>query len=107
MAQNTVIKGRDNPVIFEFKMTGDFAANQLNTFDSITLDIGGESYSTATTPANLEIVNDNELRLKIGDTTALDPGGYIPEIVGISADYNDGYLLNGLKRKILDPVIVK
>lgn len=106
MAQDTVIKGKDNPVIFNFSMTGDFAANQLNTFDSITLDIGGESYSTASTPDQLFIVSGNQLRLRIGDTTTLDPGGYVPEINGFSADYNDGYLLHGLKRRIFGPVRV-
>lgn len=106
MAQDTVIKGKDNPVIFNFTMTGDFAANQLNTFDKVTVDIGGEAYATDTTPNQLFIVSGNQLRLKIGDITTLAVGGYIPEIIGYSTDYNDGYLLSGVKRRLFGAVRV-
>lgn len=106
MAQDTVIKGKDNPVIFQFVFTGDFSALQLNSFSKITLDIGGELYSTDITPDNLFIVNDNELRLKIGDTTSLEPGRYNFELVGYSASYDDGYLLHGEKKRILSSIKV-
>jgi len=99
--QNEIYKGFDNPVVFTFAFTGEFAANGLSNFTDITLDIGGESYSTVTTPNQLFLNGNNELRLKIGDTTALIAGSYKPEIVGFSATYNDGYLLNGALNKKL------
>lgn len=106
MAQDTVIKGKDNPVIFQFSFTGDFSTLQLNSFSRIALTIGEESYSTDITPDNLFIVNDTELRLKIGDTTELEPGRYNFELVGYSASYDDGYLLHGAKKPILSSIKV-
>lgn len=100
--QNVIYKGFDNPVVFTFSFSGEFATNGLSNFTEITLDIGGENYSISGTPANLFLNGDNELRLKIGDTTALDVGSYRPEIVGFSATYDDGYLLNGALNKQLD-----
>lgn len=104
--QNVIIKGKDNPVIFNFSFTGDFAAEQLASFDRITLQLGTETYDTSTQPNLLFLVGNAQLRLKIGDTTQLSPGGYTPEIIGYSADYDDGYLLTGAKRRLITPVII-
>lgn len=106
MSQSIVIKGRDNPAIFEFSFTGDFASLQLNTFSRVVVNIGTESYSTDLTPSNLFIVGDTELRLKIGDTTTLDVGSYTPEIIGYSAAYDDGYLLSGAKKRLFSNITV-
>lgn len=106
MAQNRIIKGLDNPVIMTFSFSGDFSVNGLNTFTSITLDIGTDTYSTTLTPDQLFIVSDNELRLSIGDTTTLDAGGYLPEIMGYSATYDDGYLLSGALNPNLGAIII-
>lgn len=104
--QNVIIKGKDNPVIFTFNFTGDFAAEQLASFDRITVQLGAELYDTSSQPSILFLVGSNQLRLKIGDTTQLAPGGYTPEIIGYSADYDDGYLLTGAKRRLITPVII-
>lgn len=104
--QNVIVKGNDNPVVMTFSFTGDFLASGLNTFTSITLTIGGEEYSTNLTPDNLSVESDTELRLKIGDTTALADGRYLPEIVGFSATYDDGYLLSGQCKPILGNITV-
>ena len=106
MAQDKIIKGLDNPIVMEFTFTGDFAALGLNTFTSINVDIGTETYTTLTTPDNLFIVSNTELRLKIGDTTALDVGAYLLEIVGFSPTYNDGYLISGSCNAVLGSVYV-
>lgn len=106
MAQDTVIKGKDNPVIFQFSFTGDFATLQLNSFSRIELTIDSESYSTDLTPDNLFIVNGSELRLKIGYITELEPGRHNFELVGYSPDYNDGYLLHGPKKPLLQNIRV-
>jgi len=106
MTQNVIVKGKDNPVVISWTFTGDFAASGLNTFTRIELIIGGETYSTDLTPDNLSIESDAELRLKIGDTTALADGNYLPQIVGYSATYDDGYLLSGDCKRILGTVRV-
>lgn len=103
--QNTVIKGRDNPVIITFSFNGDFAADQLNTFTRIELTIFADTdevYSTDNTPQQLFIVNGNQLRLVIGDTTALERGNYNYQIIGFSPIYDDGYELHGSKRPIAE-----
>jgi hypothetical protein len=107
MAQNKVIKGLDNPVVMNFTFTGDFAALGLNTFTSINLDLGDETYTTLLNPNNLFIVSNTELRLRIGDTTALVAGSYLPEIVGFSATYNDGYLISGSCNVVLGSIYVE
>lgn len=106
MAQNKIIKGFDNPVIMQFTFTGDFAASGLNTFTSISLSIGAETYTTLANPDNLFIVSNTELRLKIGDITTLPEDAYLPEIVGFSINYNDGYLISGACNAILDAILV-
>lgn len=91
-------------MIFDFTFGGDFAALGLNTFTRVELtifaDAGNEVYSTDLAPNQLFIVNNNQLRLKIGDTTALVKGSYKFQIIGYSATYDDGYELHGLKRQI-------
>lgn len=104
--QNVIVKGNDNPVVMTFSFAGDFAASGLNTFISVDLVIGGETYSTDGTPTNLSIESDTELRLKIGDTTTLDAGNYLPEIIGYSATYDDGYLISGACKPILGNIKV-
>ena len=106
MTQNVVIKGRDNPVIVNFAFTGDFAALGLNTCTRIDVGIGGETYSTSN-PANVSVENSGrELHIKIGDTTQLEAGAYMLDIVGFSATYNDGYVLSGLEKPRLGYVYV-
>ena len=106
MSQNLVIKGDDNPVVMTFTFTGEFLANGLSEFTEITVDIGGELYSTVNDAANLFLNGNLELRLKIGDTTTLTVGSYLPEIHGISATYDDGYLLSGTNKIIIGEIYV-
>jgi hypothetical protein len=107
MAQNKIIKGLDNPVIMKFTFTGDFAASGLSTFTSINVSIGDETYTTILNPDNLFVVSDTELRLRIGDVTALSRGAYLPEVVGFSLTYNDGYLISGSCNVILGSIYVE
>ncbi len=93
--QNVIVKGLDNPVVMTFSFTGDFAASGLNTFTSIQIVIGGETYTTDGTPDNLSIESDTELRLKIGDTTTLAAGNYLPTITVFSLTYADGFMVSG------------
>lgn len=106
--QNVIYKGYDNPVVFEFTFSGEFATDGLSNFTSMTVNIGTESYTTDGTPSQLFLNGNNELRLKIGDITALEVGSYQPEIIGYSATYDDGYLLNSsLNRQLAESVKVK
>lgn len=89
MPQNVIIKGKDNPVVITFAFTGDFASLGLNTFTSVSVQVGDETYTTG--GPNLSIESNSELRLKIGDVTTLDAGYYLPTIIGYSATYDDGF----------------
>lgn len=102
--QQTVYLGLDNPVIINGSFSGEFTS--WSDFTRIVLTIGGEVYATDTTPAQL-FINGNELRLKIGDTTALQPGGYPLRIVGYSPAYDDGYVLTDRKMGNIPAVIVQ
>jgi len=93
--QNLIIKGKDNPARLVFTFAGDVT---LASFTSITLGIGGELYTSGS--AQLA-VDGNDLVLSIGDTTALAPGSYYPEIIGYSPQFDDGYLLSGEKLRVL------
>ena len=101
---NKIYLGNDNPVVFQFELGGDFALLGLNTFtDGVTLTIGNEEYSTETTPVQLFIVDNTDLKLNIGDSTSLVEGNYPVTIKGFSVNYDDGYVLNDRNAsKIID-----
>lgn len=90
--QNRLFIGRDNPIVLEFNFTGDFASGGLSNFDNITVNIGGEEYSTNNDPDKI-IVDGDALRIAIGDVTQLTPGFYQLELIGYSSTYDDGYVL--------------
>ena len=104
---NIIYKGRDNEVFIAFTFDGDFAATGLANFDEVTLDIGGETYSTVTTPSQLFLKDNFTLALKIGDITTLTVGNYSPEIIGISTTYNDGFILNCATSSKISSITVK
>lgn len=92
---NVIYLGRDNEVEIVFTFSGDFSTSGLSTFDYVELMLGGEGYSTNTTPDQLYIKDDFTLVIKIGDITSLQTGNYAPSITGyLNPDYNDGYVLN-------------
>ena len=115
MISDTVIKGKDNPVIMNFAFpsstigtepANEFETLGLDSFDEITVDIQNESYSTINTPENLFLNGNYQLRLKIGSITNLSLGTYNPEVIGISAEYPNGYLLSGAQTTALGPIFV-
>jgi hypothetical protein len=91
--QNVVYLGKDNPVIIDFTFTGDFAVDGLSNFTDIQVDIGGEQYTLILNPTNVIVSTDTQLRVLIGVDTALSVGAYSIKITGISATYDDGYVL--------------
>lgn len=105
--QAVVIKGDDNPIVIGGTFKDDFAASGFNTFARVELIIGDETYGTDTTPSQLFVVDVNELRLKIGATTNLAVGNYLPTIKGYSPTYPNGYTITGDKKKILDIIKVR
>lgn len=101
--QNIVVKGFDNEMVLKFTFTGDYSSGGLNNFDSLEATIGGEVYSTTTTPDSIFIEDDTTLYISIGDSTQLDEGYYHLKLVGFSGTYDDGFVLacggiNGLPR---------
>ena len=106
MLNNIIYKGHDNEVFIAFSFDGDFAVGGLTNFTEVKLIIGGEEYSTVSTPAQLSLEDDNTLNLSIGDITALDTGKYMPSIIGISATYDYGYVLNCSSSSQLDDYII-
>lgn len=93
MAQDTVIKGTDEPVVFEFDFSDspEFAEGGLDNFTYIEVSLCSETYSTLSDPSNLYTQDLNLLVLKIGGVTELDDGKYTPIIVG----YNNQNYING------------
>lgn len=90
--RNIVYLGHDNEIVLRFTFSGEFADGGLGNFDEIKMVVGGEEYSTTTTPENLFIV-DNELFATIGDTTALSVGYHHVLVTGYSGVYDDGFVL--------------
>ena len=105
MYQNIITKGSTNPVIILFGFRDEFAINGLANFDEITLEMGGELYSTVNDPDKLFVRGKNELRLMIGGTTTLKRGEYIPTIKGYSSTYN-GYEISSPRMRLLQPIKV-
>lgn len=103
-SQNIIVKGKGNPVVFSFTFKNDFATDGLSAFSEIKVNIGSESYSTIDNPDLLFLNGNFELRLKIGDTTSLDAGRYTPEIIGYTAEYDDGYVLSNTSIKPLSQI---
>lgn len=90
---NIIYLNRDNPVAIKFSFDGDFESIGLTGFDSITIEIGGETYSNVLNER--EVVFDVEtLRIRIGLLTSLSEGTYTIKIVGFSPTYPNGYVLN-------------
>ena len=96
------MKGRDNPVEISFSFDeGDFKELGLNTFSEIRVTLGSETYSTIDNPSQLFISNNVDLIVNIGNDTSLEEGHYLPEIVGYSNVYTQGYELTGKCKPIL------
>ena len=111
MQQNTIIKGRDNPVRMSFTFSGDFAEQGLNSFTRVEIKLGdsvySETYDTVANPTLLKILNSGTtLELSIGDTTNLAVGSYTPQIIGYSNVYDDGYELTGNCKRVLGKIKV-
>ena len=104
---NIIYKGRDNEVIIGFTFDGDFAALGLANFTEITLNLGGEGYSTLSTPVQLFLKDNFTLVFQLGDITSLEVGQYAPDIIGISATYDDGYILNCSTYSKISRIVVK
>lgn len=107
MAQNKIVKGRDNPVIINFDFTGSFASGGLNNFTKIVVGIGGESYNTEDNPDKVIVNGKFQLALMIGDVTNLESGNYDLTVTGYSSTYDNGYELTGADNKKLSSVVVK
>ena len=99
--QNTIIKGRDNPVTIELEIAGNYSDGSPPPFDRFMLTIGNESYDTALTDKlSIELIGVNStldkylinLVLIAGDT-GLDDGYYRPDIIGYSITYPNGYVI--------------
>jgi hypothetical protein len=104
---NLIIKGKDNPVIFILTFSDEFEELGLSNFSDLELIIGTETYSIVHTPNQLFLNGYKELRLKIGDITALNVGAYTVELIGYSEAYNDGYLLTGARKPVISLINVK
>jgi hypothetical protein len=103
--QNIVYLGKDNPIVIDFTFTGEFEADGLSNFTDIEVEIGGESYTLLANPTNVIVSTNTQLRVLIGDVTSLTDGAYSINVIGVSATYDDGYVLNSCGE--LERVIVK
>lgn len=107
MAKNKIIKGRDNPVVLNFIFYDSFAADGLNNFNKIVVEVGGESYNTEDNPDKVIVNGEFQLALLIGDVTNLESGNYDLTVTGYSSTYDNGYELTGADNKKLSSVVVK
>ncbi len=108
LLQNVIMKGRDNPVEISFSFyEGDFKERGLNTFSEVKVTLGSNTYSTVDNPDQVYIVNNTDLVLNIGSDPNLTVGTYLPEIIGISNVYTNGYELTGKCKPILGYLEVK
>jgi hypothetical protein len=109
MKQNLITVGSDLPVVLRFGLRGEFAADGLNTFDYLSVDIGDETYNTIDHADALFVsdLDDHLLYLKIGDVTQLSSGAYPLTVTGYSARYPKGYPLTSVHRRLLEPVVVQ
>lgn len=108
MLQNVIMKGRDNPVEISFSFSeGDFKELGLNTFSEVTVTLGSKTYSTTDNPSQVYVSNNSDLVINVGSDTSLEIGTYLPEIVGFSNVYPNGYELTGRCKPILGYLEVK
>lgn len=102
MQQNIIIKGRNNPVRIQFSFKGDFQQQGLSSFSRVELTLGNESYNTLDNPTEIKILEQGfVLEINIGMATLLPNGSYMPEIVGYSNVYTDGYELTSRCKPVL------
>lgn len=104
-AQNIVFLGKDNPVVIKFTFDGEFLADGLSNFTNIIVNVSTETYTLLLNPTNVIVFSNTELRIAIGTDTALTAGSYDITVTGISANYDDGYIL--IDEGELDSIIVK
>lgn len=90
--QDTVIKGKDNPLVinFTFSIPSDPTFG-LDTFTEIDVNFGAEDYSLTADPTIVVVNSNTQLQLNLGDTAEPYPS-YLT-IVGTNATYPDGYEL--------------
>ncbi len=108
MLQNVIMKGRDNPVEISFSFNeGDFEQLGLNTFSEVKVTLGSKTYSTIDNPSQVYVSDNTDLVLNLGSDPSLEVGNYLPEIVGFSNVYTNGYELTGKCKPILGYLEVK
>lgn len=96
------MKGRDNPVEISFSFDeGDFKELGLNTFSEIKVTLGSNTYSTIDNPSQVFVSNNTDLTINVGGDENLEKGSHLPEIVGYSNVYTQGYELTGKCKPIL------
>lgn len=98
MAQNTIYKGRDNPVVIEF------VGVDLTLLDDISVSIGADNRTLLSNPASVIVLSATELELNFQDTT--ETGGHVVEIYGIDALNPDGFLFTSAIKDPLDAIII-
>lgn len=90
--QNTIIKGRDNPVVIEFSF--DVPTDPsfgLSNFTDIHVFFGQETYTLLNDPDVVIVNSDTQLQLNLGGTSEIVPSYFT--IVGFNNTYLDGYEL--------------
>jgi len=106
--QNVIEKPFSKAVKIKVVFTDKSKVQSFAALSRITLNIGGEDYSTDITPTKLYVDQDDSktLILDIGSVTQLEKGAYDPEIVCYSATYTNGYPLTSKSVPKIKPIIV-
>lgn len=92
MAQNIIVKGKDNPIIidFTFNVPTDPSFG-LTGFDYIEVKFGSETYTSTADPSVVVINSNTQLQLNLGGTAEVYPSYLV--INGYNATYPLGYQL--------------
>lgn len=89
---DTIIKGKDNPILltFTFKVPNNPSFG-LTGFSDLEVKFGSETYTLLLNPTIVEVISDTQLQLNLGGTSETFSSYFV--INGYNATYPDGYQL--------------
>lgn len=101
--KDTVVKPRDNEVVFvfDFDKDSDFYPDGLNRFTDIEVQLETETYKLSTDPQKVVVKSAEKLALRIGPSTNIAKGAYEATIIGFSPTYPNGRELTSPRRRVL------
>ncbi len=92
MAQDTIIKGKDNQMVINFSFDiPEIVGFDLSTLADVELTFGSESYKLSTDPAVLYLISENSLGINLSGTS--ETTSHYLDIVAHHARFPQGFQL--------------